>query len=98
VYDIIVSDASNCEQKIRIEGLQRKIVQLSDEVSGYTINPKVQYKTSFDYGLKKGSKVYKYVSGSVPSTYQTLQTLIGNGSIVEISIDDVEIGDSPFIN
>ena len=64
VYDIIISDAANCEQKFRIEGLQQKVVQISDEVSGYTINPKVQYKTSFDYEIMISNTAYENLSES----------------------------------
>ena len=103
VIDISITDAANCDQKIRIEGLQQKFewdpidgddvttprshylqysfdsylegddpensnsiigqsgITYCDNYSGYTLQPIVQYRPTFDYGLRQGSKVLKFV-------------------------------------
>ncbi len=92
--DLIFSDAANCEQRVRIEGLQQKIVKIADDITGYTINPKVQYRPSFDYGLRKGSIVYKVISGGLPTSRTELQTSISSGSISGVTIQNVSVGDT----
>jgi hypothetical protein len=92
VYDIIVADAANCEQKIRIEGLSPRIVEIN-ETTGYTIHPNLQYKTTFNYGIKKGTVVYKEVNQVPLIVWENFRDAILNGDIVEILIDDVQVDD-----
>ena len=109
VIDISITDAANCDQKIRIEGLQQKFewdptnysvttakshflqysfnsylegedpdtsesivgqsgITYCDNYSGYTLQPIVQYRPTFDYGLRQGSKILKSVNGSMTIT------------------------------
>ena len=92
IYDIIVADAANCEQKIRIEGLSPQIIDVNG-TTGYTIHPKVQYKTTYNYGLKKGSVVYKEVRHVPIIVWENFRDAITNGDIVEVLIDNVKVGD-----
>ena len=98
IYDIMVLDAANNEQRIRIEGLQPKIEQISDEVVGHSIHPKVQYRPSFNFGIKDKTYVYKFnvdpnlLSGTL-NTPADLTTAIDNGNISEILISGVTTND-----
>jgi len=92
IYDIIISDAANCEQKLRLEGLEPKIENING-TSGYTIYPKVQYKTTHNFGLKKGTVVYKEINYVPLIVWEDLDNAISNGDYVEIAIENVEIGD-----
>lgn len=92
IYDIIIADAANCEQKLRLEGLQPKIENI-DGVSGYTIHPKVQYKTTHNFGLKKGSVVYREINEVQLIVWENLYEALVNGDIEEVLIDNVEVGD-----
>ena len=95
IYDIIVADAANCEQKIRIEGLTPRIIEVN-ETTGYTIYPNVQYKTTFNFGLKKGTVVYKEINQVSLIVWENFRDAILNGDIVEILIDDVQVGDTLY--
>lgn len=92
IYDIIVADAANCEQKIRIEGLAPHIIEVNG-TTGYTIQPKLQYKTTYNFGLKKGSVVYKEVNQVPLIVWENFRDAILNGDIVEVLVDDVQVGD-----
>jgi len=92
IYDIIVADAANCEQKIRIEGLAHHIIDING-ITGYTIYPKLEYKTTYNFGLKKGTVVYKEINEVPIIVWENFRDAILNGDIVEVLIDDVHIGD-----
>jgi hypothetical protein len=123
--DLIITDASNCEQRIRIDGLQLKAeydpfvkthiqtfeiiaerddlgfplsvvtgATLCDDFSGYTIQPIVQYRQTFDTGLKKGTKVYKAINSSVNiSDWQHIQTAISAGNLILTNVENILIND-----
>ena len=125
--ELLFTDAANCEQKIKIEGLQLKVehdpyplpngrshtqfleligtkdslvlstmsgVTFCDNYTGYTIQPKVQYRETFNYGIKHGSIVLKATSGSVNvSTKAIVDAAITSGSLIETTIQNVDIGD-----
>ncbi len=94
MFDIIVSDAANCEQKIRIKGLQIVVQDIGDGLSGYTIEPRIQYRTSYSFGLKKGTVSYKVINTSVDlNTWQDLQSAIDIGDVVELYIEEISVGD-----
>jgi len=92
IYDIIISDAANCEQKFRIEGLEPKIENING-VSGYTIYPKVQYKTTHNFGIKQGTVVYKEVNYVPLIVWEDLDNALTNGDYVDVAIEDVKVGD-----
>lgn len=92
VYDIIIGDAANCERKFRIEGLSPNIVELGGS-TGYTVYPKVQYKTSDNFGIKKGTVVYREVNEVPLNTWEDLQNAVNDGNIVEVEIESVSAGD-----
>lgn len=96
VYDIIVSDAANCEQKVRIDGLRTECVKLESGLKGYIVYPNLQYKPSFDFGIKKGSTTFKQhnpYQTVVINNWQELETAISGGTIEQVLIENVEIGD-----
>ena len=139
VIDISITDAANCDQKVRIEGLQQKLewdpinnditepkshfveysvesflpgeypdngsvaietqsgITYCDNYLGYTIQPKVQYRPTFDYGVKQDSKVLEITDGTVvisaTTTWENIQTWINNGSIVHTNAQDISDGD-----
>lgn len=95
VYDIIVSDAANCEQKIRINGLKTECLNLG-ATKGYVIYPSLQYKTSYNHGIKKGTVTFKLTDTEQQLTinsWEELETLITNGTIVSELIENINIGD-----
>ena len=111
IIDISITDAANCDQKVRIEGLQQKFewdpvdgddvttsrshflqysfdsyyegddpenstpsstlsgITYCDNYSGYTLQPMVQYRPTFDYGIRQGSKVIKLSPDSCTMTF-----------------------------
>ena len=125
--ELLFTDAANCEQKIKIEGLQLKVehdpyplpygrshtqffeligtkdssvlstmsgVTYCDNYTGYTIQPKVQYRETFNYGLKHGSIVLKATGSTVNvSTKAIVDAAITSGALIETTIENVNIGD-----
>jgi hypothetical protein len=72
VIDLLFTDAANCDLKVKIEGLDIKYVQgnkltldPSDDIV-YEIVPKIQYRESFNYGLK-GDTTVLVLTGSTPT-------------------------------
>jgi hypothetical protein len=72
VIDLLFTDAANCDVKVKIEGLDIKYVEgnklnsdPSDDIV-YQIVPKVQYRESFNYGLK-GNTYVLVLTGSTPN-------------------------------
>ncbi len=67
-----------------------------DNYTGYTIQPKVEYKSIFNYGLKCDSIVLAVNRGLTidnQTTEANVQTYIGNGSIVEKNVCDLNVGE-----
>ncbi len=67
-----------------------------DNYTGYTIQPKVEYKSIFNYGLKCDSTVLVVNSGLTINSQTTdanIETYIGNGSITGKSVCDVSVGE-----
>ena len=125
--DLLFTDAANCEQKVRIDGLQLKVehdpfnkshqqsytissykeittktctieaqtgITFCDNYTGYTIHPKLQYRPSFDYGLKHDSYVLKLANTSVNiSSWQNIQSGITAGTISGVSVSNISVGD-----
>ena len=66
VIDLLFTDAANCDLKVKVEGFVIKYVQgnkenedETDDIT-YQIVPKVQYRESFNYGLKGDTYVLLY--------------------------------------
>ena len=138
VIDISITDAANCDQKVRIEGLQQKFewdpvdgddvttsrshylqysfesyadgddpinssplesqsgITFCDNYSGYTLQPIVQYRPTFDYGLRQNTKVIKVNNGVVldgNTTWDQIQTYFDDNTLEKINIENVVIGD-----
>jgi hypothetical protein len=91
-FDLIFTDAANCEQKITFDGLQLTIVEPPGYPgsTGITTNPIVAYKPSYNYGIEWGTMIY---SGSTqPATNIELQTAITNNTIVEVPVESIVSG------
>jgi hypothetical protein len=94
-FNFIFTDAGNCERKLKIDGLEFRTVYLDGGLTGYTITPKVIYKPSYNYGIRKGTMVYKSFGVSTPpSTYTELESMISLGTMSGVTIESVSIGDS----
>lgn len=66
-----------------------------DNYTGYTIYPKVQYRNSFNYGLKSDSCVLVISGATINSgtTGQDIKTFIENGTIINKEVQDLIVGD-----
>jgi len=93
-HELILSDAANTEVHLKINGLQYVVTDWTDTLSGFTAWPKVEYRPSYDYGLKKGTYVLKVNGGGVPTTYQELEVAISNGNIIEELVENIVSGDT----
>ena len=138
VIDIIITDAANCDQKVRIDGLQQKFewdpidgddvtesrshylqytidsylegeepptddptlsqsgITFCDNFSGYTIHPTVQYRPTFDYGLKQNTKVVKVNNGVIiddENNWIDVQNYFQDNTLELINVEDVQVGD-----
>jgi hypothetical protein len=99
VIDLLFTDGANCDVKVKIEGLQLKSVCNPYDINGptgYTIEPKVQYRPSFNYGLKGDSKVLKVSGVTINSgtTKEDIQTYITNGNLVLTDVQNIISGDT----
>jgi hypothetical protein len=102
VIDLIFTDAANCDKKVKIEGLKLKYVDYPTENpdyplivnTGYTIVPKVQYRNSYNYGLKHDTKVI-VVSGATINSSTTpanIQSYLSAGTLVKKDVKDLVNG------
>lgn len=89
VIDLLFTDGTNCDLKVKIEGLDVKYVQgnkltldTSDDIV-YEIVPKIQYRESFNYGLK-GDTTVLVLTGSTPNNLT---------NYVKREVGDLSIGD-----
>ena len=67
-----------------------------DNYTGYTIQPKVEYKSNFDYGLGCDSIVLTMASGVTinnTTTRYDIESYITGGTITEKSVCDLLVGD-----
>lgn len=74
VIDLLFTDATNCDLKVKIEGLNVQysngnfeIEYVTDDID-YRIVPKIQYRETFNYGIKSDSTVLVYNGIDVPTT------------------------------
>ena len=125
--ELLFTDAANCEQKIKIEGLQLKVehdpyplgygrshtqffeligtkdalvlstmsgVTFCDNYTGYTIQPKVQYRETFNYGIKHGSIVLSGATGLINvSDKSAVDAAITAGTLIKTEIENIRPGD-----
>jgi len=67
-----------------------------DNYTGYTIQPKVEYKSNFNYGLKDSSIVLVVSSGlTIDSTTTSgdIETYISGGTITEKTVYQLQVGE-----
>ena len=92
---LIFTDAANCEQRIEVDGLQLVVVEISTGISGFTATPIVEYRPSFNYGIRKGTIIYKVIGTTpIPLTQLELDRAIFYGYISGVTIENVLIGDT----
>lgn len=102
VIDLVFTDAANCEKKVKIEGLDLKYVEYPVENpdqpivvnTGYTITPKVQFRNTYNYGLKHDTKVL-VVSGATINASTTptdIASYITAGTLVKKDVKDLSSG------
>jgi hypothetical protein len=100
--DLLFTDAGNCDKKVKIKGLALQYVEFPTESpdqptvinTGFTINPKIQYRNSYNYGLKHDTKVL-VVSGATingSTTSANIQTYISAGTLVKKDVKDLVAG------
>ena len=88
----------DCRYGLPVAGLSPAFIMMFNdggncEIKMSFIGTTGQGEQTFNYGLKKGTVVYKLFSGSTPTTYQELQTAIINGGVIEVLIENVIVGD-----
>ncbi len=102
VIDLIFTDAANCDKKVKIEGLALRYVEYPSEVpdlplvvnTGYTLVPKVQYRNTYNYGLKHNTKVI-VVSGATINSSTTpanITSYLAAGTLVKKDVKDLVNG------
>ena len=110
VIDLLFTDAANCDKKVRINGLNLQYVEYPSEDNpntpnviedmpivvntGFTIHPRVQYRNSYNYGLKHDTRVL-LVSGATINSSTTsadIQNYITAGTLVKRSVKDLSNG------
>ncbi len=95
--DLLFIDAANCNIKAKIKGLQLHSVCNPFNPSlttGYTIEPIVEYRPSFDYGIKSGTTVLR-VSGvtiNENTTSVDIENYITSGYCIPIQVEEVMTG------
>ena len=102
IIDLLFTDAANCDKKVRINGLNLQYVEFPIETpdqpivvnTGFTIHPRVQYRNSYNYGLKHDTNVL-LVSGATINSSTTsadIQNYITAGTLVKRMAKDLSNG------
>lgn len=96
-YDIIFTDAANCEQKMALKGLQLVIVEPPEypSISGITTYPIIEYRPTYNHGLQVGTKVYSGDTSVItidPISFDEVRSYMSAGNIIEIDVDDIVVG------
>ena len=91
-FDLIFTDAANCEQRITFDGLQLVPIDLSQYgLTGITNYPMVMYKPTYNYGLQSGTTIYSATTD--PSLWTSdLQTAIEEGDLIEVFVENIVNG------
>jgi hypothetical protein len=102
VIDLVFTDAANCDKKVKIEGLSLRYVEYPTESpdyplivnTGYTLVPKVQYRNSFNYGLKHNTKVLVVSGATINSstTSANIASYLAAGTLVRKNAKDLVNG------
>lgn len=101
-YDNInlnIVDGANCETVLKIKGLQIKCEYLAP-LTGFSIQPIVEYRNTYNHGIKWDSYVYVNVSGvtiNQATTNIDIEQYIQNGQLVLTQVKDVNAGDEILI-
>ncbi len=82
--DVLITDAANCDLKFKIQGLGINYVS----ETAHTISPNVQFRNSYDVGLKSDSKVYRVSGVTINSntTSQDINNYITSGNLIETNV------------
>jgi hypothetical protein len=103
VIDLIFTDAANCDKKVKIEGLALRYVEYPSEIpydlplvvnTGYTLVPKVQYRNTYNYGLKHNTKVIVVNGAEINSstTPANITSYLAAGTLVRKDVKDLVNG------
>lgn len=102
--DIIFTDAANCDKKVKIQGLNLQYVEFPTEVpnqpaivnTGYTITPNIQYRDTYNVGLKHDTKVLVLSGATINSstTPTNLENYITAGTVIKKDVKDLTAGDT----
>ncbi len=104
IIDLLFTDAANCDKKVRIDGLNLQYVEFPTETpdqpivvnTGFTIHPRVQYRNSYNYGLKHDTKVLVLSGATINSstTAANIQSYITAGTLVKKDVKDIVSGNT----
>ena len=104
IIDLLFTDAANCDKKVRIDGLNLQYVEFPTETpdqpivvnTGFTIHPRVQYRNSYNYGLKHDTKVLVLSGATINSstTPANIQSYITAGTLVKKDVKDIVSGNT----
>lgn len=94
--DLLITDGANCNLKVRVQGIAHRTVQLpsTPTSTGYTLYPIVQYRNSYNYGLKSDTKVL-VVSGvtiNSSTTSANVTSYITAGTLLKNNVSDLVSG------
>jgi hypothetical protein len=95
--DLLFLDAANCETKVKIQGFDTQMVSGDTGnayKTGFKIVPKVQYRNSYNYGLKSNTKVI-LVSGATinnNTTSSDIESYLAAGTLVKTNVSGITAG------
>lgn len=92
-FGMLFTDAANCEQKIRVDGLQAVIIDYG-ATTGYTAYARTEYVPTYNFGLPSGTTVYVLNSLDLtpPTGYTHMLDKITNGELIEFPIENIVVG------
>jgi hypothetical protein len=97
--DLLFLDASNCETKVKIQGFDTQMVSGdtgNPYITGFMIVPKVQYRNSYNYGLKSDTKVI-LVSGATinnNTTASDIENYLLSGTLIKTNVSGITNNDT----
>jgi hypothetical protein len=95
--DLLFLDAANCETKVKIQGFDTQMVSGDTGnayKTGFKIVPKVQYRNSYNYGLKSDTKVI-LVSGATinnNTTSSDIESYLAAGTLIKTNVSGITTG------
>jgi hypothetical protein len=89
-FDLLFTDAANCDLKFKIQGLTLEYVSETE----HKISPIVQFRNSYNVGLKSDTKVYRVSGVTINSntTSSNIDSYISSGNLIETNVTDLTLG------